>query len=58
MGHKLIMGTKASKAKWHNDAKDTMYNFAPRLDSDMIATKKHLADTEGKLNHKWVIEDV
>ena len=27
--HKLIMATPESKAKWHNAAKDTMYNFAP-----------------------------
>ena len=33
--HKLIMGTPESKAKWHNVAKDTLYNYAPDLDSDM-----------------------
>jgi hypothetical protein len=25
--HKLIMGTPESKAKWHNVAKDTLYDF-------------------------------
>merc|ERR1711934_38598 len=30
--HKIIMGTKESRAKWHNVAKDAMYNFAPALD--------------------------
>lgn len=58
MNHKLIMGTAESRKKWHNIAKDTEYNFAPRLDSDMIATKKHLDDSQTKLNHKWVIEDL
>jgi hypothetical protein len=51
MGHKIIMGTAESKKKWHNAAKDTMYNFAPRLDIDIITSKKNLADSETKLNH-------
>jgi len=46
--HKLIMGTKASKAKWHNDAKDTMYDFSPGVDEDIRASLKNLADTEKK----------
>lgn len=58
MGHKLTMGTAASKLKWHNVAKDTMYNFAPKLDGEIITTKKNLADSESNLGHKWVIEDV
>lgn len=58
LSHKLIMGTKASKAKWHNVAKDTMYNFAPTLDADIRATQKHLSDTQTKLGHRWVIEDL
>merc|ERR1719454_979098 len=58
LSHKLIMGTDASKAKWHNPAKDTDYNFAPKLDADMITTKKNLADSETNLGHKWVIADV
>jgi len=44
--HKLVMGTKESKAKWHNKATDTDYDFAPTLDIDMRTTKKNLADTE------------
>merc|ERR1712227_232324 len=58
LSHKLIMGTDASKAKWHNPAKDTDYNFAPKLDADMITTKKTLGDAETSLGHKWVIDDV
>merc|ERR1711981_1261218 len=57
LSHKLIMGTEASKAKWHNVAKDTDYNFAPKLDGDVRITQKNLGDAETNLNHKWVIED-
>jgi len=55
LSHKLIMGTEASKAKWHNVAKDTDYNFAPKLDGDMVSTAKNLADSETNLGHKWTI---
>jgi len=44
--HKLIMGTPESKAQWHNVAKDTEYDFEPKLDIDMRTTKKNLVDTE------------
>jgi hypothetical protein len=53
--HKLIMGTEESKAKWHNVAKDTDYNFAPKLDGDIITTNKNLADSEKNLNHHWAL---
>jgi hypothetical protein len=36
--HKLIMGTPESKAKYHNAAKDTEYNYNPKLDKDVITT--------------------
>jgi len=52
------MGTAESRKKWHNDAKDTMYNFAPTLDHDIITSKKNLEDAQVKLAHKWVIEDL
>ena len=42
LSHKLELGTEKSKAKWHNPAKDTDYNFAPKLDGDMISTAKNL----------------
>ena len=44
--HKLIMGTPESKAKWHNVAKDTLYDYAPELDEDMKATASHLDISE------------
>lgn len=56
LAHKLEMGTEKSKAKWHNVAKDTDYNFAPKLDADMIHTAKHLGDAESSLGHRWVID--
>ena len=56
LSHKLELGTEKSKAKWHNPAKDTDYNFAPKLDGDMISTAKNLEDAQTNLNHKWVIE--
>ena len=58
LSHKLVMATEASKAKWHNVAKDTLYNFAPKLDGDIRASQKNLADSETNLGHKWVIDDL
>ena len=55
--HKLIMGTPESKAKWHNVAKDTLYDFAPKLTGDMLTTAKNLQDAQTRLGHKWVIEE-
>lgn len=57
-GHKWEFGTAASKKKWHNVAKDTLYNFAPRYDGEIDASLKNLADAQKKLNHKWDIEDL
>lgn len=51
--HKLEMGTERSKAKWHNPAKDVDYNFAPKLDQDIVTTDKNLLDAERNLNHHW-----
>jgi hypothetical protein len=53
--HKLALGTDASKAKWHNPAKDVDYNFAPKLDGDIVTTNKNLADTETNLGHHWAL---
>lgn len=53
--HKWDFGTARSKAlkKYHNPAKDTLYDFNMKLDGDIVDTQKHLADTEKRLNHKW-----
>lgn len=58
LGHKFSVGSGPSKKKYHNPAKDTMYNFAPTIDADIRTTQKNLQDAETKLNHRWVIEDV
>ena len=47
--HKFVMGTADSKAKWHNVAKDTLYNYYPSLDKDVIATNRHIAEAEDRL---------
>jgi len=44
--HKLIMGTPESKAKWHIVAKDTLYDYHPALDKDVITTYKNIDDAE------------
>ena len=36
--HKLIMGTPESRAKYANKAKDTQYNYYPKLDTDVTTT--------------------
>jgi hypothetical protein len=36
--HKLVMGTPESKAKYHNKAKDTLYDYNPSLDADVKTT--------------------
>ena len=50
--HKLIMGTPESKAKWHNVAKDTLYNFAPELDEDVVNTEAHIGIGEKIVGRK------
>lgn len=54
--HKIIMGTAESRKRWHNVAKDTLYDFQPRYDQDIQASLKNLGDAEAKLEHKWNIE--
>ena len=58
VNHNWEFGTEESKAKWHNKAKDTDYNFAPELDHDMVTTEKNLNNAQDKLKHKWVIQDL
>jgi len=51
--HKLIMGTPESRAKYHNKAKDTLYDYNPTLDHDVKVTQKNLADTEELLGKQF-----
>ena len=54
VSHKLVMGTAESKAKWHNVAKDTLYNYYPALDKDVVDTQHHLAASEARLGSSFV----
>ena len=49
IGHKIIMGTEESKAKWHNVAKDTLYNYHPELDYDIRVSNTNEAAAEQAL---------
>lgn len=53
--HKLIMGTKESREKYRNKAKDTEYNYYPKLDSDVVTTQRNLAATESTLGHTLAV---
>ena len=43
------------KAKYSNPAKKVMYNFALRLDGDIIDSHANLAATEKKLDHAYAL---
>ena len=47
--HKIVMATDESKAKWHNVAKDVLYNYKPQLDYDMIVSNNNMASAEQQL---------
>ena len=49
IGHKIVMGTDESKAKWHNVAKDVLYNYKPQLDYDMITSQNSMNNAEEQL---------
>jgi len=44
LGHKITVGSAASKKKHHNVAKDTLYNFAPIVDAEIRTSQKNLDD--------------
>ena len=43
------MGTPESRAKYHNKAKDTEYDYNPKLDDDVKTTNRKLASAEETL---------
>jgi len=53
-GHKLVMGTADSKAKWHIVAKDTLYNTQPKLDPEMTDSTRHMVAAENRLGTTFV----
>ena len=50
------MGTAESRAKYHNKAKDTEYNFEPKLDENVITTQKNLKATEELLGKQFNVQ--
>lgn len=47
VGHEWKFKTAETAEKYHNKAKDTLYNFNMSLDGDMKDTIKHLTTAEG-----------
>ena len=43
------------KDKYANPAKKVMYNFAPKLDGDIVDSQAHLKATETKLDHTYAL---
>lgn len=58
LDHKWTFNTAESKKKWHNPAKDVMYNFKPKYDGEIDSSLKNLVDSQEKLNHIWNIADL
>jgi len=54
--HNLVMGTPESRAKYHNAAKDTEYNFDPKLDKDVITSQRSLVNAEESLGKTFDIQ--
>ena len=53
LNHKFNFGTKETKEKYKNPAKDVDYNFAPKLDEDVISTQKSLSKTESNMGQTY-----
>jgi hypothetical protein len=53
--HKIIMGTKESKAQWRNPAKDVDYDWTTPLDDDVTHTARSLQQAEEQLGQPMVI---
>ena len=54
VGHRWTsMGTDFNKEKFKNRAKDVDYNFAPKLDDDMIDSQNNLKASEIARDHVY-----
>ena len=51
--HNWVFGTKESKDKYKNPAKEIMYDYAPKLDLDVRTTETNLGNAENALGHKY-----
>lgn len=56
INHKWGMGTKKHFEEYRNKAKDTNYNFEPKLDRDVVNTLKHASDAEDTTGQTWEIK--
>ena len=57
VGHKWTsMGTEFNKFKFHNKAKDVDYNFAPKLEDDMIDSQNSLKIAQGLRKKEYMPE--
>jgi len=52
------MATPESRAKYHNKAKDTLYDYNPKLDADVIVSSKNLVNAEELLGKKYGVDAV
>lgn len=56
VGHKWTsMGTEENKKKLHNVAKDTLYDFEPKLSHEIVISVDNLKDAEKKLDHEYTL---
>ena len=54
VGHKWTsMGTEENKKKFHNEAKDALYDFDPKLSHEIVVSKANLEEAEDKLKKKF-----
>lgn len=54
VGHKWVnFGTEESKARYHNKAKDALYDFNPKLSHEIVVSQDNLAESEDKLKQKF-----
>jgi hypothetical protein len=51
--HNWVFGTKESKDKWKNPAKEVMYDYAPDLDRDVKDSQASLSNTESYMGHTY-----
>lgn len=56
INHKWGMGTKKHFEEYRNKAKDTNYNFEPKLDRDIVNTLRHASDAENTTGQTWEIK--
>jgi hypothetical protein len=56
--HKWVFGNKESLKKWHNVAKDVLYDEDPELDDDIKVSQRNLENAEKDLDHKYELTQI